>query len=236
MDLIYPYHNDKRTGELCLKYSLRSVEMHFGQAIDNVYIVGDKTDFKNVIHITVTDYMSQARNIWAKILMGALNLDISEKFMVMSDDHFITKPQPDSHYPVCANGTLEELCISQGNSYKVILQNTIKLLREKGKPTINYNIHCPAVFNKNKVIELHEAYPLSDGNIGFVTKSLYFNHFGIKPDVQIKDSKIRQNYSHEEIEGKIGSRDCFSTGKEDVCPNIVSYLDKKYPNKSKYEI
>ncbi len=186
MDLIYPYHNDKRTGEMCLKYSLRSVDMYLGQAIDNVYIIGDKTDFKNVIHVPVTDYMSQARNIWAKILTAAKTWGVSENFMVMSDDHFITKPQP-------------------------------------------------AVFNKNKIIELHEAYPLSDGNIGFVTKSLYFNHFGMNPSVQIKDCKIRQNYSHEEIEGKIGSRDCFSTGKEDSCPNIVSYLESKYPNKSKYE-
>ena len=234
MDIVYSFYNDKRTSETTLKYSLRSIEKNFDN-VSNVYILGHETSFKNVIHIPVKDCMSKGRNIFTKALTAAQTPEISDKFMFISDDHYILKPCEIENYPIYGNGTLDELMVSQGNAYKSIIQNTVNLLRSKDKPTLNYNIHCPAIFEKSKIIELNEAYPLQDSDIGFITKSLYFNHFGIKPDHQLRDCKIRRNATHSEIMVKINWRDCFSTGKEDSCPNILSFLEQMFPNKSKYE-
>ena len=228
MDIVYPFRHDPQIGNLTLKYSIRSVRKHFTD-IGNIYVIGADPQMPGIIHIPTKDDSGYARNIFNKMLQIANTKEVSEDLMMIMDDHFMLKSGPVDLYPLYANNTLQQLAPTQGNVYKLIIQNTIRLLKEKDKSTRNYNIHCPAIFNKAKLRELAEAYPLLESNMGFILKSLYFNHFDIPAQFEIADCKIKRDWQHLQIESKIAGRDCFSTGKEKECPNILSFLEKLYP-------
>lgn len=237
MDLVYTFRKDIRTRNEQLIYSLRSVEK-FMSGIDRIFVIGYDPKLPGVTHIEHPDKFGAAKNILHKMIYIAENIQVSEDFIYMADDHYLTRPVEAKAYPLYVNGTLEELYVNQNNFYKNIIKNTINALTKAGITTRNFNVHCPIVYNTRKLLYLSKIYDIHDIQ-GFVLKSLYMNTFlkvsDIPSLVQIKDCKIRTNFDIEEIEKRILGRDCWSSGKEWECPNIGLLLKKMFPNKSKYE-
>ena len=229
MDIVYTFKYDNRSFNTQLKYSLRSVEK-FLKGFRNVYVIGFNCNLKNIIHIEHSDIFSPGKNIITKLLFMADLKELSEDFFYMADDHFILKDIGINNYPYYSNGTLTELLKTQRNTYSQNIKNTLQLFPD-GR---NFNIHCPIIYNKEKLKELRGKYDLSHP-LNYLTKSLYGNHFNLYEGKEIKDCKIRTNFQVDEILNRISGRDCWSTGKEWECPNIISALNLLYPQKSIFE-
>lgn len=235
MDLIYTHRYDNKSFNTQLKYSLRSVEKYM-KGIDRVIVVGFDPMLSGVEHIEFEDLKSPARNIYNKLMYVARRSDISEDFIYMADDHFLCAPVNADHYPYYSNGTLEGLYRTQNNGYRIIIKNTLDILRSAGKDTRNFNIHCPIRYNRTLLRDVDEYYrDRIDSPLWVLLKSVYCNHLMLYEQNELKDCKIRSNLSDGEIERRIYGRDCFSTGREWINPNIIKYLRNKYPEKSKYE-
>lgn len=236
MDVVYSFRYDSKAYNKQLKYSLRSVEKHL-KGVRRVFVIGFPPQMPGVIHVEHTDLFSAAKNILSKIMRAVDHVGVSEDFLYMADDHYLLQDVNIQDYPYYVNGTLTELLRTQKMGYGQIIKNTIKALAPMNSQQ-NYNVHCPIIFNKAKLIELSKAYDFK-APLGFLTKSLYMNHFAsqFKPEQikSMKDCKLRTNFEVFEILKRIEGRDCFSTGHEWECPNIVKVLEKLYPEKSKYE-
>lgn len=233
MDLVYTFRYDRRSWNNQLIYSLRSAEKHL-KGIDKVYVIGFTPKLRNLIHIEHTDIFSPAKNILKKLLRMADTKELSKDFIYMADDHFLTEDVEAASYPYYSNGLLSELLETQKNGYRMIIKNTIKGL-PPGKPARNYNIHCPIVYNKDRIKELAAAYGNFNEPLGYLAKSLYCNHFDLYQGKELKDCKIRQNFNLEDIDRRVDGRGVFSTGKENECPNIMTFLKLKFPDKSSFE-
>jgi len=233
MDVVYTYRDDPRTGNKQLKYSLRSVEKHLS-GVGEVYVIGANPNLAGVIHLEHKDDLSAAKNIMSKLQVIARTEAVSEDFLYIADDHYLMKDNEAKLYPYYVSGTLQELVRTQNNSYGAMVKNTIKALQSKGFATNNYNVHCPIIYNKTRLRQLAEIYDLSNP-LNYILKSLYCNTFPVEGAIQLKDCKIRTNFSIEEMRSRISGRDCWSSGKEWVCPNIGVLLNELFPLKSKYE-
>ena len=92
MDVVYTIGNFGKHGDgFELRYSLRSIEEQ--DWVRNIYILGNCPDFlKNVKHIPCPDHYRKSKdaNIINKVLM-ACSYDVSDDFIVNSDDHYILK-------------------------------------------------------------------------------------------------------------------------------------------------
>lgn len=236
MDIVYTFRYDAKAWNQQLRYSLRSVEKHL-KGVGNVFVFGFTPRLPGVIHVEQTDTFSAAKNIFFKILKAAQHRDVSADFMYIADDHFLNKDMDIHEYPYYVNGTLTELLSSQKMGYGQIIKNTIKALAPTGQDK-NFNVHCPIIYNKARIIELSKTYDMN-APLGYLTKSLYMNTFAewhkYSNIQEIKDCKIRTDMPVSDIMARIAGRDCWSTGHEHECPNIEKALQTLYPTPSKYE-
>lgn len=233
MDIVYTFRHDRRSLNSQLKYSLRSIEKHIS-GVDRVFVIGHNPRLDGIIHIEAKDLFGPARNISTKLMAIADHPDVSENFLYMADDYFMMKDYDIEKYPAYVNSTLQELFRTQSNAYRAMIKNTIKALEGQGRRTYNFNIHVPIIYNKTKLRHIGRLYDMNN-RLGYLIKSLYMNTFQPLECQQIKDCKIRTNFKLDDMRTRIGTRNCWSSGKEWVCPNIITLLKQLYPLKSKYE-
>jgi hypothetical protein len=116
-----------------LRYSLRSIFQNTN--VNNVWVVGGKPDW----------YVGNLRAI-------VNSEDIPNKFILMNDDFYITKPI--DNIPVYHGGSLQYkatkyLEYRSTSQYAEILQSTCDLLRENGvQHPLDYSIHVPMTIHK----------------------------------------------------------------------------------------
>lgn len=222
MDIVYILKDSSYNDYIELRYSLRSL---VNIEHNNVYIVSRNLPdwVKNVKHIKCCDiYGTNQLNALNKIAT-ACKENISEEFILMNDDFYILKP---TEVPYLCNGTLKELINYRNvkSDYTDCLKRTDKLF----KNTINFEIHFPIIYNKQKFLDLYNHYRLDNG---YVLRSLYCNHYGIK-GVENKDNKI---YSRSSFENK----DVPFMSSSDGYVNTTRFnktMDSILPTKSEYEV
>jgi len=103
IDLVYTIKaNDSTWEDNELRYSLRSIEKYLS-GVGQVFIIGDCPDFlTNVIHIPATDEENREwkdRNIYRKLLIACNDVRISENFLFVNDDHYLTQPFEAGKFP-----------------------------------------------------------------------------------------------------------------------------------------
>jgi hypothetical protein len=202
-----------------------------------VYIIGHKPKFlQNVVHIPMRDPSPYVTvNIKNKVLRACEEEGLSDDFLFMNDDHYIM-PQFDVRCLYYSN-TLRHAKIQATNSiYRLILNNTISLL---GEDHYFYDVHTPTVFNKSEFVRIMNM-DYWDIQFGLVMKTWYWaNHMpaGEFPvltsinDGKIRDSKETIGY----IAGFAEFRPVISSS-DRVGPGMVKFLERMFPDKSKYEI
>lgn len=244
MDLLYvvgtgsKYNNDE------LKYSLRSVEKNC-TGYDRIFIVGYKPDFlnDNVIHIPCNDRSDVYKhwNMLNKIKVSVDTTDISDNFVLQSDDHFYCKPYDFNKIQIYHRSEIirevPKLCSNP--RFKTAMVETRKLLEKHNLPTIQTSAHCGTWFNKTifKSIEdtlIKEALENYWGcEPTCLVEAVMQKELGIKP-VPRKDVKINKDASIEAALLRIGDNFCFSVNDRGF-QLMLPYLQQKFPNKSKYE-
>lgn len=213
MDVLYYIGDGSSHHNLELRLSLRTLEKHC-KDVERVFIVGNRPEFlQNVEYFWVEDKGKWYQNAVTKTV-AAIKNGISDKFLLMNDDFFLTKDL-DENYPYYNKGDIPET--PQNDYYKVVV-NTRKYLKSIGKPYKHYGVHCPMVIDKDKYMSLEEHFgkPMS-------IRCLYGNMFC--EGVETKDNKGD--------EFKQSKQGCFSS--KPCAKDVLKEIEKKYPEPSKWE-
>lgn len=220
MKIAIPYIESK-TDEL--KYCLRGIEMY----VDNpeVIIIGDKTEFKNVEHISYksnSDYRWKELNIFEKLCL------VKEDFLYFNDDFFLLKPfDPFTYFYY---GGLERRLteLSKSNVLRQVIKNTVDIYGD----IKSYHQHNPIFFNR---ILFDRLTNLDWGKeYGYCIKSIYCHIYNIEGK-GYNDLKIRSPHHQKSIKQMIDGRSWFSTDNCAMGKSMISVMEELYPFKSKYE-
>jgi hypothetical protein len=218
VDIVIPYTKDKHKG-LELKYALRSIEKFFDC---DVWVIGDKPKF-DIKHLPCSDGERKEFNIANKILTACKCEQISEDFIMYHDDHFQLKETEIKYWH---DGDLQRAHDRARGLYQKALKNTIDIGCK-----LNYDIHTPIVFNKEKFREVMKAPWGPDRE--FCVKSLYCK--GMKGEY-MEDLKLNAPYPLNRIWEKLEGRTFFSTGNYAMTPDMIEVLETLYPEPSRWEI
>jgi hypothetical protein len=223
MDIVYIF---REWSENCLelRYSLRSLKniKHW-----KVFIIGYKPKWiKNIIHIDAEDpYIIKSLNALHKINIACNDDRISDDFILMNDDFYITEPTEVKYY---YQGTMENHLIDKRNrslhwSYVRNLTKTYTLFQK----WMDFSLHAPIIYNKKKFLELQEYYDMKEW---YLLRNLYCNHYKIEWEY-LEDCKIR------EIKDIPKILPTFLSNMDNLIntEEFKEFLNNLFPKASKYE-
>lgn len=190
-DLVIPYAYDRLHGGIELKYSILSARKFM--PINNIYIIGDKSK-EDAIHIRYPSSTYKQRNIISKIRL-ACTLDISDPFICMSDDVYLTRPWEFQYYH---NGRLDEK--RRNGLYKRYMDKTMQ-----AGGVYHFDIHAPILYGKDFL----DRVPVADTLI----QSMYCRG---EQGVELADCKINSKMSYDEIKHYISGHPRWSSGPSGV--------------------
>lgn len=226
-DIVYILKSDIAPGEL--KYSLRSVEQNF--PYNRVFFFcGCPQGIKPDKHIR---FEQEGVSKWEKATSTYRKIcetdEVSEDFWLFNDDFFILEKVTDLPYMYA--GTLQErvddLVRRRGiSTYAMMLKATALTLQASGCDTLDYALHVPMLFNKQKVIDTLEAFPNSP-----MFRSLYGNYNKVG-GIKTTDVKIYERISLPKPgQTLLSTADTsFNLGK------VGDYIKQKFTDKSRWEI
>lgn len=236
MDILIPLGKGSRWQDNELRYCLRSIEKHL-KGYSNIFIVGELPKWiKGVIHIAASDQPEASfrdYNIFRKIIAGCEDERLSDDFLFMNDDHYLLRDYQVNRFPVFHQGSLQERIsvLIPDIPYRKVLVNTEKLLCGFGDTGLDYDLHCPIIYNKSL---FRSSMPKEWPTYGYAIKSTYCNINKVS-GMRYTDLKIRQVMTEEQIEKLIQDRPFFSIGDKCLYGQMFQMLEKLYPIKSKYE-
>lgn len=228
LDIVYCVKEGNTSEEL--RYSLRSLK---NMPHKKVYIYGGCPDWvnkKTVKHIPISQTMGNkwlnTRQLLAEIVK---NPDISDNFIWFNDDFFIMHEVENLDYMY--NRTLLERAgdflrgTTYVSKYSHRLIDASNALEQNDKPTKNFELHVPIIFNKQKLAKIIEQYP----TIG-ATRSLYCNTY-VKEAIDRPDVKIyaAMSFPNPKIEFLSTSDASFAIGQ------VGKYLKYLFREPCKYE-
>ncbi|KAA6342249.1 hypothetical protein EZS27_009979 [termite gut metagenome] len=164
-----------------LEYAIASWLKFFRHPLFNIVVIGDEEEYLKdeegeevptvIAHVCTSD--NPQVDLMEKLKIAIAAPEVADRFILAADDIFLVSP--------VTLADIETLKISKWvteKSYTGVkaenYKRTSDLLRINLYPC--YETHLPVVFEKEKWIELLEAYPqLSEG--GYFFTSVYFRHF-----------------------------------------------------------
>jgi len=241
IDVMYPLADGSLNDNLELRYSLRALEKHVSN-IDTVFIIGDQLPswVNNAIWIPKSDTAREKQvNILEQIMVMCNYKAATDNFLFMNDDHFFSKDVIASQLPYFNKGELERGIRNHHNSgvhrgYVNTLENTQRELERRGLSTLNYDIHLPIVYNKEKFLEIASQYDWNQQQ-SLAIKSIYCNTLGVK-GLRVPDMRFWRPFPKETVLKKVQGAIGFSVSDSGLLGGFIEALEKLYPNKSKYEI
>lgn len=232
MNVVYPVKLEADNDSEELRYSLRSLKNITHR---DVFIVGEKPDWiKNIIHIDIRQRHAVTRfdNSAYNIFMACCDDRVSEDFILMNDDIYITRVL--EAIPTYHRGTIARVLnrdYAKSNSlYVRIMKKALRTLKENGYSTYSYELHCPMVINKKKFRDIYREveryYNVPHGS----DRTMYGNMANIGGE-QIKDVKL-----YNPTDPIPDSEFISSSPKSWVDGGLRDYVVAKFPHKSKYEV
>lgn len=238
MDILYVIGTGSQWENRELMYSLRSLAL-YGKNIKRIFLTGDiKPAFLNnkIIYNKVKD-INKAKpvlNTLEKILWTIKNTDISDDFLFMNDDFFFNKPVDIKNYPFACKGQLRE-SNTNNSDYRQSEVDTREYLKLYNQNTLNFDVHCPIIFNKQNFLNLEEYWRgIRNSKYGLLYRSIYCNVYNKEPFIR-KDCKLYGLNGIDDLKRKIANYDCYSSSDKSLTEGIIGYLFQKFPNKSNYE-
>lgn len=237
IDLLYPLNKSSRWQDNELRFSLRSVEKHLTN-VRNVYVVGECPNFlRDVIHVTFGDgYQNKERNIYEKVLHACQLPGLSENFLFMNDDHFLLHDFDAVNFPTFHKADLSVAAQSmpEHSYYRKSLLRTISTLCDLGLPTVNFDTHCPILYNKWRFLSVMPQYDWTN-TYGFTVKSMYCNTLRIQGTLE-QDGKF--NFiplDQEQMINYTKDRKFFSIGDHAINHELAKFMGHLYPQTSRWE-
>ena len=233
-DILYIKGKQSRNYDQELKYSLRSLEKCVSD-IGRVFITGECPNFvdkSQIIWTKENDIGAPMINHWWKVRQTIKNTDISDNFVLMYDDIFFAKQTKLTNYPFYYRGELSQAKEGTG-MYQRSLQNARKWLEQHNYPCLDYELHIPCVYNRDKFLKLDEAFsPIVKDFPAMAVRSVYANMFVGKTELR-RDIKIR--LSTECVDFRLQDADCFSVSDWVFECNTQQWLNEHYKERSRWE-
>jgi hypothetical protein len=150
MDFVYICREGKNEE---LRYSLRSIFQN--APINSVWVVGGKPDWYIGNHLFVPQNEGKYENARNNLRAILDSNQIPDKFILMNDDFFITKPI--DRIPVYHGGTLQHKAERYSqyrltSAYTQMLLETDRILKRNGvSMPLDYSIHVPMTMHKQNL-------------------------------------------------------------------------------------
>ena len=243
MDILYILGTGSKHDNQELRWALRSVEK-YGRNIDRVFVVGANPGFLSdkVTYIPCEDRLhDKHKNMLYKVQYAVLNSNISDVFLVSSDDVFLLKPLDAITYPLYYSCKLPETADKHlsKNSYMYQLYNTRNFLVSHYMPTYKFALHCIHKMDKRFFLEnrplIMQAFEEEVG----IEPNCLVNNWMIKEGYNYEihqDHKLMHGEEYEDVTKRIKPDQTeFSVGDGVLNDYTIDSINKMFPNKSKWE-
>jgi len=239
IDVIYTLTNrSKSRDDFELRYSLRSLEVQ--PWVRDVYCVGHCPDWFLGNHVECPDpyNISKDANIINKIMLMCSKKEISQKFVVNSDDQYfleVIDPEilenPPLDPPV-RRGTYYGR--GNGNSWHSRVVSTVDWCANNGYMDTIYDSHRPYMVDKELYIDALSRVAWGWGN-GFTTH-VYFNIIGAIPGRDSgKTERIKGPMMFKDIKKVCSGATFLNHNDSGLTPDMRKYLQEKFPTPSRWE-
>lgn len=259
MDILYLVGEGSNCDNAELKFSLRSLEK-FGKHVDRIFVCGycpewlsDKVIKINTTAKIINNNKIKNKNIYRDLLYAVEHSDIGVNnngdFLISMDDHFYVNETDFDDYPYYAKTYPLRKCkhmlpiqYEEGfnhKDYQKLLVSTANYLKNKNLSYINFTLHRNMHMNRyvllnemkeiNKEIFDNEIYV--EGSAVALNFMYTYHPFKYKICIDIKTN------NHILLSNLIKNKKIhvFSTSNFANDEPIFSFLEKMYPDKSKYE-
>ena len=198
--------------------------------LGKVYVVGESPDWlQNVEFIPMTQGAQKGVNT-RNALIKACQSDVSDDFILMADDIYITSPMDE--IKLYHGGSLEEFLGKYMSRFpksyytKKIEKTMGILIADDAK---HYELHVPMVINKHAALSLLTNPELH----GMMFRTLYGNTTLAGAGEYAKDVKYFRRTTDKWYQNTpVG---CFSSDDSRFKGEVEGFLLRKFPNKSIYE-
>lgn len=201
-----------------LRYSLRSLK---NVPHRKVFVIGSKPQWltKNVEYRHIIQVEDSFSNVNKLLTTACMDKEISEDFIWFNDDFYVIKKIKDIpyYYDKTLSDRVKDIA---GSDYAKGLEKASQSLTEAHAGTLNFELHTPIVFNKEKLLKVLEKYPNTPAR-----RSYYCNLNNIK-GIQRKDVKLYGNATPT-------NTTFLSTHGE--TPEHMEFLANKFSEKSEFE-
>ncbi len=224
MRLVIPYKHREHSEEL--RFAIRSMVKHF-RPLSGVLLIGDRPEWYTGAHIPVADVLrtdpppkiDKERSMQVKVLA------VPDKRFLYSNDDFFANADFGEDLPNYYDLKCWQMAQKAASStYRTLYENC----QDEWN---NYDVHVPMIMDR---AWFHVTYQeMTAAGLQTPIKTTYAH---VLPNSeQIADVKIRGAHTLEELEWGIKDRPFFSTHDSALNDDLLEFLSKLYPNKSKYE-
>jgi len=182
IDLVYILGKGSRWADNEIRFSLRSVERYFNYR--HIFIIGEKPEWMTgVIHIKADDpFPNKLMNARKKYKIACMDKRISENFVLMNDDFFFLKQIDvvENYSRGMMRDMIEKHPSKSGYYYKSLIDTKNKLFSLGFEDPIDFEIHAPMVFNKEKLLTVMGMLE-ENSSRAFSLRSCYGNMMHLEP-------------------------------------------------------
>jgi len=240
VDVVYTLAPMSKNGEDWeLRYSLRSLSNQ--PWVGNIFIVGYKPEWVcNAIHILLDDpYKSKDANIIRKVLKACEHPELSDDFIINSDDHYIMNKirlmdlGPWLEYPSSLKDAYLKQVVSR---WYIRLIKTIDFCNRRNLPQWVFESHIPYLVNKQKYQKVMSNIPYDKDN-GLMTH-IYYNlvlKYSPLKTIQGTVVRLKKEETYEEIKEKLKSCIFLNHNDQGLSDGLKQIMSERFSKPSPWE-
>jgi hypothetical protein len=224
---IWPYWHGGAHGDE-IRFSVRSVETFFQGAV-KCTIIGDRPPWYtgHVIPQERVPVQSNRgfRDMLAKMWTMATHAEIDSEFVWMMDDIYLLRPVTWEDLETPRAYPWRE---DRSNSWQRRKSNTMRMLRDSGKPNHDYATHLPHTVEKSKLRQIYESFNLHQNCL--LWEVVYGNTFRGRPyAVHPFFSRITQQHSADELHRVTAEASVMNHLAGCWTPEMRKFLESRLP-------
>jgi len=243
MDVAWMLGTGSRAGDWELRLSMRSVWTHYlGSA--KPWIIGhipSWIDRRKVICLPWPDPYQKCKdaNLLHKALRLALEPQISDPFILFSDDHILLRPSNPADFKLWHRGEIPRKSVAGQGRWQLRLVNTGQKLRRAGYRAMNFDGHIPYPLRKQWIKEvLRFDFASNPGMCVFSTIINCSKEHGVPLDSQrVRGWLGKSGLTARQIDAKLAKNQfvCLNARSLDNV-YIVSRLEQIFPDPAPWEL
>lgn len=242
IDVLIPLGGGSKNCNSELRYALRSIAAHV-EDLGRIFVVTtcppDWLQGVEIVPVPDIHTCNKDANLFDKILYTCKNTDISDQFLVWSDDQIALKPVELDKLNIY-NARNRETFAKKDIKWARRMVNTLDYLASQGvKIDYNWDSHTPHLYNKADVVRILES--VDYANLpGYCLDTLLCGLSGYTPDVNQADVKFT---AETQGQGRLLDMDKLLAhpyswlGYNDwgFTAGVQDYLQDRFPAQSIYE-